>query len=114
MDVETGQQIGQARSVGSVEGDSAFALIDRFTVEIVGVAPTPEDATISNVDLARLTTTSVEALKAYLEGESLYRRSDFVSAIEAYQRAVAIALHVCDGSLQALQGLWVGKRQRCH
>jgi tetratricopeptide (TPR) repeat protein len=89
-DVDTGQQLGQARSVGSVEGDSAFALIDRFTVEIVGVAPTPEDAAVSNVDLARLTTTSVEALKAYLEGESFYRRSDFVSAIEAYQRAVAI------------------------
>ena len=89
-DVETGQQLGQARSVGSVAGDSAFALIDRFTVEIVGVAPTPEDAPVSNVDLARLTTTSVEALKAYLEGESFYRRSDFVSAIEAYQRAVAI------------------------
>jgi tetratricopeptide (TPR) repeat protein len=89
-DVETGQQLGQARSVGSVEGDSAFALIDRFTVEIVGVSPTPDDAAVSNVDLARLTTTSVEALKAYLEGESFYRRSDFVAAIEAYQRAVAI------------------------
>jgi TolB-like protein len=58
-DVETGRQIGQARSVGSVEGDSAFALIDRFTVEIVGVTPTPEDAAVSTVDLARLTTTSV-------------------------------------------------------
>jgi tetratricopeptide (TPR) repeat protein len=90
FDVETGQQIGQARSVGSVEGDSAFALIDRFTVEIVRVAPTPEGATLSTVDLARLTTTSVDALKAYLEGESYYRRSDFVSAIEAYKRAVAI------------------------
>ena len=89
-DVETGRQIGHARSVGSVEGDSAFALIDRFTVEIVGVSPTPEDAVLSNVDLARLTTTSVKALKAYLEGESFYRRSDFVSAIEAYQRAVSI------------------------
>lgn len=90
FDVETGEQIGQARSVGSVEGDSAFALIDRFTVEIVRVAPTPEGATLSTVDLARLTTTSVDALKAYLEGESYYRRSDFVSAIEAYKRAVAI------------------------
>jgi tetratricopeptide (TPR) repeat protein len=90
FDVESGEQIGQARSVGSVEGDSAFALIDRFTVEIVGVAPTPEEATLSTVDLARLTTTSVDALKAYLEGETLYRRSDFVSAIEAYQRAVDI------------------------
>lgn len=89
-DVETGQQIGHARSVGSVEGDSAFALIDRFTVEIVGVSPTPDDAAVSTVDLARLTTTSVEALKAYLEGESFYRRSDFVEAIEAYQRAVDI------------------------
>jgi tetratricopeptide (TPR) repeat protein len=89
-DVETGRQLGQARSVGSVEGDSAFALIDRFTVEIVGVTPTPEDAAVSTVDLARLTTTSVDALKAYLEGEAFYRRSDFVSAIEAYQRAIGI------------------------
>ncbi|MGB5674293.1 MAG: tetratricopeptide repeat protein [Gemmatimonadota bacterium] len=87
-DAETGRQLGQARSAGSVEGDSAFALIDRFTVEIARVAPTPEEAVVSAVQLARLTTASVEALKAYLEGESHYRRSDFVAAIEAYQRAV--------------------------
>jgi tetratricopeptide (TPR) repeat protein len=89
-DVESGRQLGQARSVGSVEGDSAFALIDRFTVEIVGVTPTPVEESGYSVDLASLTTTSVDALKAYLEGESFYRRSDFVEAIEAYQRAVAI------------------------
>ncbi|MDP2470152.1 MAG: hypothetical protein Q8W46_04790, partial [Candidatus Palauibacterales bacterium] len=87
-DVRTGEQLGQARSAGSVEGDSAFALIDRFTVEIARVAPTPEDAVVSSADLARLTTTSVEALKAYLEGEAFFRRSDFVAAIDAYQRAV--------------------------
>ena len=90
FDVRTGEQIGQARSAGSVEGDSAFALIDRFTVEIARVAPTPEDAVVSSVELARLTTTSVEALKAYLEGEAYFRRSDFVAAIEAYQRAIEI------------------------
>ena len=89
-DVRTGEQLGQARSAGSVQGDSAFALIDRFTVEIARVAPTPEDAVVSSADLSRLTTTSVEALKAYLEGEAYFRRSDFVAAIEAYQRAVDI------------------------
>lgn len=89
-EVETGRHLGQARTVGSVQGDSAFALIDRFTVAIVGVTPTPEEAGSSSVDLARLTTTSVDALKAYLEGESYYRRSEFVQAIEAYQRAVEI------------------------
>lgn len=89
-EVETGRQLGQARSAGSVEGDSAFALIDRFTVEIVRVTPTPEGAAVPNVDLARLTTTSVDALKAYLEGEAYFRRSDFVAAIEAYQRAIDI------------------------
>lgn len=90
FDVRTGEQIGQARSAGSVEGDSAFALIDRFTVEIARVAPTPEDAVVSSVELSRLTTTSVEALKAYLEGEAYFRRSDFVAAIEAYQWAIEI------------------------
>jgi tetratricopeptide (TPR) repeat protein len=89
-DLETGRQLGQARAAGSVEGDSAFALIDRFTVEIARVAPTPEEAVVSAVELARLTTASVDALKAYLEGEAYYRRSDFVAAIEAYQRAVDI------------------------
>ncbi len=89
-EVETGRQLGQARSAGSMEGDSAFALIDRFTVEIVRVAPTPDEAGVTRVDLARLTTTSVEALKAYLEGEAQYRRSDFVAAIDAYQRAIDI------------------------
>ena len=89
-EVETGRQLGQARSAGSMEGDSAFALIDRFTVEIVRVAPTPEEAGVTRVDLARLTTTSVDALKAYLEGEAQYRRSNFVAAIDAYQRAIDI------------------------
>jgi len=89
-EVETGRQLGQARSAGSMEGDSAFALIDRFTVEIVRVAPTSEEAGVPRVDLARLTTTSVDALKAYLEGEAQYRRSDFVAAIDAYQRAIDI------------------------
>jgi serine/threonine-protein kinase len=42
-----------------------------------------------NVDLTRITTSSLPALKAYLEGESLLRRSEFAGAVAAYQRAVA-------------------------
>jgi tetratricopeptide (TPR) repeat protein len=89
-DVETGRLLGQATSVGSVAGDSAFAFVDRFTVEIVRVTPTPAEEITATVDLASLTTTSVDALKAYLEGEAHFRRSNFVDAIEAYRRAVEI------------------------
>ena len=39
--------------------------------------------------LAAVTTTSLEALKAYLEGRSAYRANDLFAALPAFQRAVA-------------------------
>jgi tetratricopeptide (TPR) repeat protein len=43
---------------------------------------------MSRFGLARATTSSLPALKAYLEGEALFRKSDFESAARAYRRAV--------------------------
>jgi serine/threonine-protein kinase len=43
---------------------------------------------MSRFGLARAATSSLPALKAYLEGEALFRRSDFESAARAYHRAV--------------------------
>ena len=37
-----------------------------------------------------LTTSSPDALRAYLEGEALYRRADFAGASDAFRRAVAL------------------------
>jgi TolB-like protein len=82
-----GQSVGGA----TVEGphDSVLSLVDRLSMELLrtlfrdtGPEPLP-------VDLASITTPSIPALKAYLEGESRFRRSDFEGAIRAYTRAVA-------------------------
>ena len=43
---------------------------------------------VSESRIASLTTSSLPALEAYLEGEAAYRASDFPAAIQAYQRAV--------------------------
>ncbi|HYO45696.1 MAG TPA: adenylate/guanylate cyclase domain-containing protein, partial [Gemmatimonadota bacterium] len=84
-DVNGGAKLGS----GTVEGaqDSVFALVDRLSIEIlraIGADP----AAAGSVSLARATTTSLPALKAFMEGEVLYRRGDFEAAVPAYERAV--------------------------
>lgn len=82
---------GRAMGGATVEGhpDSVLSLVDRLSLELLktlfrdtGPGPLP-------VDLASITTASIPALKAYLEGESRFRRSDFDGAIRAYSQAVA-------------------------
>jgi len=86
-------QTADGRAVGgaTVEGphDRVLSLVDRLSMELLktifqdtGPEPLP-------IDLSSITTSSVPALKAYLEGESRFRRSDFGGAIQAYTRAVA-------------------------
>jgi class 3 adenylate cyclase/tetratricopeptide (TPR) repeat protein len=84
-DVNGGAKLGS----GTVEGaqDSVFALVDRLSIEIlraIGADP----AAAGSISLARATTTSLPALKAFMEGEVLYRRGDFEAAVPAYERAV--------------------------
>src|SRR5688572_21547947 len=84
-DVDGGRKLGS----GTVEGsqDSVFMLVDRLSIEIlraIGGGP----AGGGGVNLARATTTSLPALKAFMEGEVLYRRGDFDAAVPAYERAV--------------------------
>ena len=81
------------RSLGSflVEGspDSLFSLVDRLSIEVRAAIWQGQERPGADVDLTRITTASLPALKAYLEGESLLRRSDFPGAVAAYERAVA-------------------------
>jgi serine/threonine-protein kinase len=85
-EVETGVRLGQ----GQIEGppDSVLTLVDRLVVEVLGVILERGEGELPPVNLTSITTTSVPALKAYLEGEVFFRRAQLDAAIEAYTRAV--------------------------
>jgi serine/threonine-protein kinase len=75
---------------GQVEGptENIFGLVDQLSLEVLRVALPDRKQDMSRFGLVRATTSSLPALKAYLEGEALFRRSDFESAGRAYHRAV--------------------------
>lgn len=80
------RMLGTARSRGPA--DSIPAMVDRLTLEILRLIPGGDALEPVRFDLARVNTTSLPALKAFLDGEVLFRQSHFESAAEAYGRAV--------------------------
>jgi tetratricopeptide (TPR) repeat protein len=74
----------------AVEGseDEITSLIDQVTVELLK-SSLPE-AEARNVRVASITTSSPAALRAYLEGEQAFRRSQFEQAAESFAEAVEI------------------------
>lgn len=86
-DVESGERLGRSQVEGPIE--EVWGLVDRLTVDLLGhLLETGADR--FSVDLAGVTTDSLDALKAFLEGEARFRRSDFAGALAAFQRAVEI------------------------
>jgi tetratricopeptide (TPR) repeat protein len=85
-EVATGDRLGQA----SVEGspDSVLALVDQLSIRVIGAIVRTGEGELPSLSLASLTTNSVPALKAYLEGEAAFRRADFDAASEALERAI--------------------------
>jgi tetratricopeptide (TPR) repeat protein len=84
--------VGDRRSLGSARAEGPAAdvlrLVDELSVDVLrSVVRVDVDAGYRNV--ARLTTSSLPALRAYLEGEVLFRRAAFEAAAEAYERAIA-------------------------
>ena len=79
--------LGQAM----VEGvpDSVLVLVDRLGMETLALIFRADDADLPTVDLARITTSSLPALKSYLKGEAAYRAGDFGAAGAEYERAIA-------------------------
>ncbi|MGH7588303.1 MAG: adenylate/guanylate cyclase domain-containing protein, partial [Gemmatimonadota bacterium] len=84
-DLESGESLGRDQVEGSP--DSIFRLVDDLSIALLRRLLEDEGA-LPRVDLASITTHSVPALKAFLEGEALYRRSDFRRAIPAYETAI--------------------------
>ena len=85
-EVSSGRQLGS----GQVEGppEDVLPLVDKLTVEVLRAVLQKGDVALPPVSLARVTTASLPALKAFLEGEALYRRSRWDDAIPAYEAAV--------------------------
>lgn len=83
---------GSGRSTGSVQvdgpADSVLALVDRLGMQALGLILERDSAQVPVVNLAAISTPSLVALKAYLEGDEHYRRSEFPAASEAWERAV--------------------------
>jgi eukaryotic-like serine/threonine-protein kinase len=80
-DIATGRT-RQAEAAGSVE--DLTSLVDRLAVELLALEAG------EGARLAQLTTTSLPALRAYLEGMAMYRRARFEEAAGALGQAVQI------------------------
>lgn len=82
-----GRAIGTARAEGSP--DSLYTLVDRLSIEILRAILEEDAAKLPAVpDLASVTTTSLPALKHFLEGEALLRQAQFEEAEAEFRRAV--------------------------
>jgi tetratricopeptide (TPR) repeat protein len=87
-EVETGKTLGQA----SVEGspDSVLTLVDQLSIEVIRSIMGSGQSALPVFDLASITTASVPAMKAFLEGEAAFYRANYDAAVVAYERAVQI------------------------
>lgn len=86
-DVGGGTPLGRVRVEGDPEG--VWRLVDELAVEVVRELGQVGVGEFSGFDLAAATTSSIEALQAYLQGETSYRRGDFGTAIPAFELASA-------------------------
>ncbi len=85
-------EVGSGRVLGPVQvegpADSVLSLVDRLGVQTLGLIPEKDPGEVPALNLASMTTSSLVALKAYLQGEDHYRRSENREAAEAWEQAV--------------------------
>ncbi len=75
-----------ARAIAEDTASQVFSLVDRLAAQLV--AGQGAEAGERLTRLAAVTTHSLPALKAYLEGEQRFRIGHYKEAVDAYQRAV--------------------------
>src|SRR2546426_6601034 len=85
-DLRRGTDLGMQQVEGSA--DSVPALVDRLTVLLLRAGLVSDSAALPAFDLARPTTTSLVALKAFLAGERFFRRAQPRQAEAEFKRAV--------------------------
>jgi len=81
---------GGALASGTVEGsgNQLFALVDGLATQLLGEAIKGPSSRVTRV--ASVTTASLAAYKAYLDGEAAFRAGRADSAVTAFQRAIAL------------------------
>ena len=82
-----GERLGRAQVDGPA--DSVLGLVDRLSVALLRDVWRSREP-LPSLQIASLTTDSLAALRAYLEGEQAYRRLAFDSALAAYTRAIEV------------------------
>jgi tetratricopeptide (TPR) repeat protein len=85
-EVEDGTKVGTAQANGAAA--DILSLVDELSVEVVRLLLGEELGGQRVQNLRALTTSSLPALRDYLEGEALYRRSEFTAAEERFRAAV--------------------------
>ncbi|MGH7586328.1 MAG: protein kinase domain-containing protein [Gemmatimonadales bacterium] len=80
-----GTRLARAQQEG--HPDSVLALVDRLSVALLQDVWRSQEP-IPSLRVAALTTSSVPALRAYLEGERHYRRAEWDSAQAAFEAAI--------------------------
>ncbi|KPK65770.1 MAG: hypothetical protein AMS21_03910, partial [Gemmatimonas sp. SG8_38_2] len=85
-ETETGTGMGQVQVQGSP--DSILSLVDRLAVQSLVVTMQQVESELPEIDLASVTTSSIPALRAWLEGEVHFRHGYDVAAAAAYERAL--------------------------
>jgi eukaryotic-like serine/threonine-protein kinase len=83
----TGDRLGRAQVDGPP--DSVLGLVDRLSLTLLRDVWRSREP-IPNLQIGSLTTDSIAALRAYLEGEQAYRRLAFDSALAAYTHATDV------------------------
>jgi tetratricopeptide (TPR) repeat protein len=71
------------------EADEILKLVDRLTLAVLQLVLKTDARDLPRVDVGSVTTDSLTALKAFLRGERLFRRSEFRAAVDAYRDAIA-------------------------
>ena len=85
--VAGGERLGRAQVDGPA--DSILPLVDRLSVALLRDVWRSREP-LPSLDLGSLTTDSIGALRAYLQGERYYRRFALDSALAQYTRAVEV------------------------
>jgi len=99
---------GRPRAQASADGpeDSLPALVDRLAAQLlVGVS---EEAAEESLRLGSLTSMSLPALRAYLDGQAAYRRAQYPEAVAHFERALEIDSTFALAALRlAVTGYWL-------
>ena len=104
---------GSLLAAFSVDGpaDSLFSLVDQLTIKVLAAAWQGQQPT-AEVNLGRITTRSLPALKSFLNGERLLRQGNYPKAVGEYRDAVIADSTFAIGFYRlGLAQVWIGETE---